>query len=77
MVCPANNEANLTMVVVQPKDRNDGVFLVLVPNDLDAGEITDGLAEIGVDPQQVFEVSGWEKSSVGLAAAFLPFPKSR
>jgi len=77
MVCSANGESRLTMLLVQPSNRNDGLFLVLVPNDLEAAEITGGLAEIGVDPQQVFEVSGWEKSSVGLAAVFLPFPRSR
>ena len=30
MVCPVNNEATLTMLVVQPRNRRDGFFLVLV-----------------------------------------------
>ena len=72
MVCSA--ETGLTMLVVQSRDRDDGFFLVFVPNSLTADQVKDGFAEIGIEPQQVMEVSGWEKAGVGLAAAFLPFP---
>ena len=73
MVCSAA-ETGLTMLVVQAKGRNDGFFLALVPHNLTAAQVNDGLAEIGIDPLRVMEVSGWEKAAVGLAAAFLPFP---
>lgn len=72
MVCSA--ETKLTMLLVQSRDRNDGLYLALIPADLDADQVQEGFAEIGVEPQQVMEVSGWEKSGVGLAAAFVPFP---
>ena len=72
MVCSA--ETGLTMLVVQSRDRDDGLYLALVPNDLTAAQINEGLAEIRIDPGRVLEINGWEKATVGLAAAFLPFP---
>lgn len=74
MVCRVSDETTLTMLVVQARGRRDGMFLVLVPNNLDAGQVQEGMAEIGVEPQQVMEVSGWERAGVGLAMAFLPYP---
>ena len=72
MVCSA--ETKLTMLLVQPRDRNDGLYLALIPADLDAHQVQEGFAEIGIDPQQVIEIGGWEKAAVGLAAAFVPLP---
>jgi hypothetical protein len=72
VVCAA--ESKLTMLVVQAKGRDDGFFLVFVPNNLTADQINDGLTEIEIEPRQVLEVGGWETATVGLAAAFLPFP---
>ena len=73
MVCSAEN--GLTMLLVQSRNRDDGLFLALVPHNLTAAQVNDGLAEIGIDPGQVLEVNGWEKATTGLAATFLPFPK--
>ena len=78
MVCRVNREKkSLSMLVIEARGRKDGFFLALVPNDLSTDQVKEGFAEIGIEPREVFEVDGWEKAEVGLAAAFLPFPKSR
>ena len=71
MVCSA--ETGLTMLVVQSRAATTASSR-LVPNDLTAAQINEGLAEIRIDPGRVLEINGWEKATVGLAAAFLPFP---
>jgi hypothetical protein len=74
MACAANSEKNLRMVVVAVKDRRDGVFLVLVPTALTARQVEEAFHEVGVKPEQVYEVGGWQIASAGVSVAWLPFP---
>ena len=73
MVSHSNNEAMLTLLVIQEKHRHDGFHIAFVPHALNAQQIADSLQEMGIVPELVFEVDGWRATSDGFAVAFLPF----
>ncbi len=69
-------EDQLDMLVVKPKGRDDGMYLLLAPENLDEAQMRAGFAELGLEPADVYQISGWQTSEVGLAAVFLPYFQS-
>ncbi|MDY0170039.1 MAG: hypothetical protein RBS80_26075 [Thermoguttaceae bacterium] len=67
---------HLNMLVVKAQDREDGMYLVLVPEGLDEAQMRSGFDEIGLKPADVYEVSDWQTSKAGVAAVFLPYFQS-
>ena len=61
------------MLVVQSRDRDDGLYLALVPNDLTAAQINEGLAEIRIDPGRVWRSTAGRKPPWGWRRPFCRF----
>jgi hypothetical protein len=39
-------------------------------------QIAAALAEVGIEPEEAMEISGWQASSSNVSVAFMPFPPS-
>lgn len=70
MVC--STEVNLTMLLVQAEQ---GMYLALLPHDIDGNDVDDGFRELGITPLQVCEIAGWQRAAGGLCVAGVPWPE--
>jgi len=43
------------------------MYLLLAPEELDEAQMRAGFAELGLEPADVYHISGWQVSGVGLA----------
>jgi hypothetical protein len=59
----------LKMLVVHDKHQYGGFYLAMVPA---AVEIEAALAELGIDADQVGEISGWRTTNQNVTVAFVP-----
>ena len=66
------NDPVLTVVAIKSKHRNDGVYVALVPDGLEAEEIDAALRKMKLSPTRVCPLENWTEAENGLRVAFVP-----
>jgi hypothetical protein len=67
-----NHEPTMTVVVIKSKHRNNGVYVALVPDGLEAEEIDVALRKMKLDPIRVCPLENWVEAENGVSVAFVP-----
>ena len=72
MVAFLQNDPTMTVVAIKSKHRNNGVYVALVPDGLEAEEIDAALRKMKLDPIRVCPLENWVEAENGLCVAFVP-----
>ncbi len=72
----ASGEQHLRTFVVRAKF-GDGFFVALVPAALSLEQVEAAFHELGIEAEQLFELTDWRTSSENVAVARVPAPEGR
>ncbi len=71
-----SEERPLRMMIVYER-RKSGFFLALVPAVLSLEQVEAAFRELGVEAQQVFELTDWRTTASDVAVAYVPAPRGK